>query len=137
VSRIVARGWATVELERAAAELTDHLTPGTTFEEASRSAILGARCMRGRARPAALAGKGEDADVDWIVLLEPDTEGRLAGYLARFGEGWAVTWTATDDPPGRLGPGVGPGPFGEECLADGSAAGGPFRVLLSAATIDP
>jgi hypothetical protein len=124
VTLAVARGWATVELERAAAVLTDRLVPGAVFEDAPRSTILGARCLRGRA---------ED---DWIVLLEPDTEGRLAGYLARFGEGWAVTWIVEDDDTQRLSPGYAAGPLGDERLAEGSSVGGPIRMMLSAATID-
>lgn len=138
MTRIIGRGWATVEIERAAAALADSLVTGTAFEEAPRSAILGACCLRGRARPAA-GGDRIDAgdDPDWIVLLEPDTEGRLAGYLARFGEGWAATWTLPDDPAGRLGHGLARGPLGDERLADGSPPVGPFRLLLSAATIDP
>jgi hypothetical protein len=132
VTRIIGRGWATVEIERAAAALADLLAPDVAFQESPRSAILGARCLRGRARPAA----GGDHP-DWIVLIEPDTEGRLAGYLARFGEGWAATWTVSDDPAGRLGHGLAQGPLGEERLAEGSPAAGPFRLLLSTATIDP
>ncbi len=132
----MARGWATVELERAAAALTGLLTPGAVFEEASRSAILGARCLRSRARGAA-ASDGVVDDADWIVLLEPDTEGRLAGHLARFGEGWAVTWTVGDGDGDRRRHGFTPGPLGEERLAEGRDIGGPFRLLLPAATIDP
>jgi hypothetical protein len=131
VTWVIGRGWATVEIDRAAAALADLLAPDGAFQEAPRSAILGARCLRGRSRPA-----GGD-DYDWIVLLEPDTEGRLAGYLARFGEGWAATWAVADDPVGRFGPRLARGPLGEERLADGSPPAGPFRLLLSAATIDP
>ncbi len=131
------RGWATVELERGAAELEDRLAPGAAFEMASRSAILGARCLRGRARRVEAENQDEDAGADWIVLLEPDTEGRLAGYLARFGEGWAATWAVADDDEERPGTGVAVGPLGEERLAGGGASGRPFRLLLSAATIDP
>ena len=133
MTRTVGRGWATVELERAAAELANRLAPDAAFEVASSSAILGARCLRGRADATNL---DEQADADWIVILEPDTEGRLAGYLARFGEGWAATWAVADHRAERLGPGVAPGPLGAERLAEGGAAGGPFRLLLSAATID-
>lgn len=138
MTRIIGRGWATVEIERAAATLADRLAHGTGFEEAPRSAILGARCLRGRARPPAGGDRTDDGDdPDWIVLLEPDTEGRLAGYLARFGEGWAATWTVLDDPAGRFGHGLVRGPLGDERLADGNPPVGPFRLLLSAATIDP
>ena len=133
MTRVVGRGWATVELERAAAELLVHLAPGAVFHEAARSVLLGARCLRGRARPAA---GDDDPDADWLVLLEPDTEGRLAASLARFGEGWVATWTGPDDGPRRPDAGGIPGPLGNERLADRTPVAGPFRVLLSAATID-
>ena len=136
MTRNVGRGWATVDLERAAADLADSLAPGAAFQEAARSAILGARCLRGRARQGDARDQDEDADADWIVILEPDTEGRLAGYLARFGEGWAASWAVADDHAERLRLRIAPGPLGEERLAQGGAAGGPFRLLLSAATID-
>lgn len=135
MTRVVGRGWATVELERAAAELADSLAPGAGFQGGARSALLGARCLLGRARAPDPIADDEDRP-DWIVLLEPDTEGRLAGYLARFGEGWVATWTQADDPLGQLGPDVAPGPLGPERLAEGTAVAGPFRLLLSAATID-
>ena len=72
------------------------------------------------------------------MLLEPDTEGRLAGYLARFGEGWAATWTLPADGTRDRRPRWIGGPLGEERLdeATTNATAGPFRLLLSAATID-
>lgn len=130
MTRVVGRGWATVDLERAAAELADRLAPGAGFEVAARSALLGARCLRGRAR-------SDDVIGGWIVLLEPDTEGRLAGYLARFGEGWAATWTVPADVTGDQRLRWAGGPLGDERLVEATATAGPFRLLLSAATIDP
>lgn len=130
MTRVVGRGWATVDLERAAAELADRLAPGAGFEVAARSALLGARCLRGRARSDGVIG-------GWIVLLEPDTEGRLAGYLARFGEGWAATWTVPADVTGDQRLRWAGGPLGDERLVEATATAGPFRLLLSAATIDP
>jgi hypothetical protein len=124
-----------VDLERAVTELAGSLPPGADFEAAPRSAILGARCIRGRALPAGPDADDEDRP-EWIVLLEPDTEGRLAGYLARFGEGWAATWTVADDETWGSGSGYAAGPLGDELLAQGTAVAGPFRLLLSAATID-
>lgn len=128
MSRLIGRGWATVELERAAGELADLLRPGMSFEEAPRSALLGARCLRGRARP------DGDPAADWIVLLEPDTEGRLAAFLARSGEGWAATWSG---PPAGWAerPGTS-GPLGEERLSGRIGVAGPYPLLLSTATID-
>jgi hypothetical protein len=127
VSPTVGRGWATVELDRSAGELAGLLDQGATFADAPRSALLGARCRVARAR-------ADEGGVRWIVLLEPDTEGRVAAFLARAGEGWAAAWDAVDPP----GPGRGVvGPLGEERLADGSPPAGPFRLRLAAATIEP
>jgi hypothetical protein len=129
VSRPLARGWATVEIDRAAVELADRLRPGAAFEPVERSAALGARCVRGAAVE----------DVEWIVLLEPDTEGRLAGYLARHGEGWAATWLAADEGDDRSAArgGMTPGPFGREWLEVDEPRAGPFRLRVSPATIEP
>jgi hypothetical protein len=136
--RIVGRGWATVELDRAAAERRGDLAPGAAFEPADRSAALGATCLRGRVA----GGDG------WIVLLEPDTEGPISGFLARHGEGWAATWVAadptadqtTDRPthqPTDQPPDLGPGPIGPETLEPGTPRFGPFRLRADAATIEP
>lgn len=121
----LAVGWATIELDRAARELDHLLAPGSRFEGAPSSVILGARCCAGRAAAGAELR---------IVLLEPETEGRLAASLARSGEGWAATWV--------LGPGVGaplrrlsvarPGPLGTERLALGGPAGAPYRLFVEA-----
>ena len=129
MNHVIGRGWATVDLDRAAAELAELLQPGASFTEAPRSALLGARCRRGRARR-----DGEMA-ADWIVLLEPDTEGRLAAFLARSGEGWAATWNS--QPAGWANRQGTPGPLGEERLSGRIGVAGPFPLLLSPATIDP
>jgi hypothetical protein len=80
----VAVGWATVELDRAEADLRaargDHGPTGPREIEPAvgiaADELLGARCRL----LASSAGPP-------IVLLEPSTEGRLAASLARFGEG--------------------------------------------------
>ncbi len=129
MSRTVARGWATIELERAVGELGGSLVAGTGFEPAEPSTALGARCL---VAPAA-DGNGT------IVLLEPDTEGRIAAFLARHGEGWAATWldAAVADRDVRLvATGAAtPGPFGPERLEPGSPSG-PFRLQVAPATIE-
>jgi hypothetical protein len=120
VTRPVGRGWATVELERAEGQVRDEAGADLRFEDAQRSALLGARCRRATA-----------PDGEWIVILEPDTEGRLAAFLARHGEGWAVTW--------EQGPGAGAGvagPLGQELLARDQPSRGPFRLVLTTATIE-
>ena len=138
MNRVVGRGWATVDLARAAVEMRHLLPPGVAFEAAERTDVLGARCRRARVdaregSAGADVAAVDEPDTDWIVLLEPDTEGRLAAFLARNGEGWAATWSFGVGPaaPGR------PGPLGPELLAPGQATHGPFRLVLTAATIEP
>jgi hypothetical protein len=121
LSRAVGRGWATVELDRAEAHVRDLLGGDLQFSDALRSTLLGARCRR-----------AATTDGEWIVLLEPDTEARLAASLARHGEGWAATWELGD----ATRPGT-PGPLGPEFLARDQPARGPFRLILTTATIEP
>ena len=66
---VLARGWATVELDRAAVELAGTLVPGTAFEPAAECVHLGAFCRIGW-----LAEPTEDGATR-IILLEPSTEG--------------------------------------------------------------
>lgn len=141
-ARPLAVGWATVELDRATADLAVALRlPGPEpFVAVRRSDALGAT-----ARLA--AGVGPDGGS--LVVLEPDTEGRLAGSLARLGEGPVAMWLAVD------GPGLGlealhgaglslspevDGPFGPERLVVGAGdVPGRHRLLVarSAGTIRP
>jgi hypothetical protein len=121
LNRPVGRGWATVELDRAEVEVGNAVGVDLRFADAERSRLLGARCRRA-AMP----------DGEWIVLLEPDAESRLAAFLARHGEGWAATWE-TDD---AAGAGI-PGPLGPELLARDQPVRGPFRLILTTATIEP
>lgn len=73
-------GWATVEHERAQSELD----PSGSWAELARDPALGARrWLR--------VADGATADPA-LVILEPDTEGRLAASLARFGETVAVAY---------------------------------------------
>jgi hypothetical protein len=126
----LAIGWATVELDRAAMELGHLLAPGTTFEEAPSSAILGGRCRIGSA--AGTPGVR-------IVLLEPDTEGRLAAALARAGEGWKATWVQDPgiDPGPRQVSRARPGPLGRERLLLGGPLAGPYRLFVEAVPSPP
>jgi hypothetical protein len=127
--RVLALGWATVELDRAARELAHLLAPGAAFDTAASSVLLGARS---RSAPAAEAGLR-------IVLLETETEGRLAAWLARSGEGWAVTWALA--PPSDTGSGAlsaaRPGPFGFERLRLGGGLAGPHRLVVEAVPSPP
>jgi hypothetical protein len=132
----IGRGWATVDLERAERDVPQVLGTKLRFVEATRSALLGARCRR-----------AEAPDGEWIVLLEADTEGRLAGFLARHGEGWAATWerhsTRDRRPTGASGEAGAQrslglaGPLGLELLRRDRPVRGPFRLVLMAATIEP
>ena len=137
----LAIGWATVELERAAGELSHLLSPGSTFLEAPSSVILGARCRVGLA--------ADDPNLR-IVLLEPETEGRLAATLARSGEGWKATWVAEPTAGGLVGAPVAgprgtgatlstarPGPFGIERLVLGGPLTGPHRLVVEAVPSPP
>jgi hypothetical protein len=125
MTQSIGRGWATIDHERAERQLRDLIADGRRFEDAPRSAVLGARCRRAQA-----------VDGPWIVLLEPDTEGRLTGFLARNGEGWAATWERAGR--GSINGSDQPidGPFGPESLEPGQPTNGPFRLIVTAATID-
>ncbi len=118
---IAAIGWATVELDRAETSLAADFQ--TTFEPADRDTLLGATVRR---------STGKEPR---ILLLEPDTEGRLAGALARHGEGPLALYLrgasgAQKEPPNTR---LGSGPFGPERLVlDGSPAG-PFLILVEPA----
>jgi hypothetical protein len=89
---LVAVGWATVDIERTAADLerTSNDIPGLAFGDPGEEPALGARALRTRV-----------GSID-LILLEPSTEGRLAGWLARNGEGVAALYvaltTGTDGP---------------------------------------
>ena len=130
---VVALGWATVDLERAAADHDRQLRRAARFVPVPRSETLGARCLATRTVPG--ADLGGRVLPDWLLLLEPDTEGRLAGYLARYGEGWAVTWLGPA--PESASAAGRPGPLGPERLVPDTPVNGPFRLRLAAATIEP
>ena len=128
---VLARGWATVELDRAAAELSPLLAPGAAFAPAPDCVHLGATCRVGR-----LAAPSDEAG-QWLVLMEPSTEGRLALTLARHGEGWCATWQ--DANPAEAAPASASrvGPLGSERLLLDGPASGPHRLVVAAATIAP
>ena len=127
---VLAAGWATVDLDRAAAELATLLAPGAAFEPAAPSEALGATC-----RIACSGGPPAPAPV--LVLLEPATEGRLAAALARHGEGWCATWEAVPTGGQAEGGPLRTGPLGPERIAPTSPRQGPFRMVVGAATIEP
>ena len=93
--RLVGIGWATVDIERTVAGL-----PGVDVRAAADDELLGARAWRTSSGPVAL------------VLLEPNTEGRLAAALARRGEGIAALYLVTAEPHRRRVPADGARPSG-------------------------
>lgn len=130
---LVAVGWATVDLDRAEAELKTWLgAPRPDPDEDGTEPHLGAR-TRVRAAPG-LPG-------DALVLSEPTTEGRLAAALARDGEGpyalylrprerlddWLRAARARQV---TVSAALG-GPFGPSVLAPGRQAAGPHVVLVA------
>jgi hypothetical protein len=129
--RLVGIGWGTVELERAAEELSNAFAsarlPAPDWAPAAREAHLGATAWVGstgwfgaEGPPRGLA----DPELPAVVLLEPDTEGRLAATLARFDEGVAAIYV--EAPPGAgAGEGSGAGADASPYPFDPTRLGGP------------
>jgi hypothetical protein len=115
-----ALGWATVELDRAEAELDPWLGPPAGGPPERLDPHLGAR-VRLRA--------GAGLPGTWTALAEPSTEGRTAASLARDGEGpFALYlrpaagidgWLAGAGRDAGSDAGPDPGPVGAATLADG------------------
>lgn len=141
---LVGIGWATVDAERAAIELASVL-PGSTppeagWEPADRDDLLGARASARTVhilpRLAGSVARAADGlrvpDPLTLVLLEPDTEGRLAAFLARNGEGVAAAYVRGSGETTLAGQrsGPAPGPLGPARLLVGSRPSGPSLVVL-------
>jgi hypothetical protein len=116
-------GWATVELDRAREELG---LAADAPETLPRDPHLGAHVRR------VTPPGGPPA-----LLLEPDTEGRLAATLARHGEGQHVTYLVVgrDAPTRAVVAGFAlstpePGPLGRQRLVLGGERFGPHVVLV-------
>jgi len=129
-----ARGWATVELDRAEREVSRAFARhgSALISDAPDDDLLEARCR--------LLGFGGSFRV---VLLEPSAEGRLAATLARFGEGFVALYVVVPDL-GRFGAASGlelsregRGPFGRQRLVAGGPAWGAHLLLTGndAATV--
>jgi hypothetical protein len=133
---IVGIGWATVELERAAEDLSSAFVragmPPPAWIPAPRDELLGASAWVSREW---WPTWGSD-DPPAIVLLEPDTEGRLAATLAMAGEGVGAIYVAPrpDAPPGAIDPArLGrptPGPLGSGRTVLARPAWGPHVIVL-------
>ena len=122
-------GWATVELDRAATELSS--SAGYTVARAEPDMLLGATARIGRRRSGG----------PLAVLLEPFTEGRLAAFLARHGEAPAALYLAPSEGGldallGALAAAgiptrAGTGPLGPAALVLGRPADEPQLVLVA------
>jgi hypothetical protein len=82
--RTVAEIWATVDLERALAQLRQGALGVSDPRAVLEDPLLGARVLL----------LPSDPDGRRIALAEPSTEGRLAATLARHGEGRVGTYLA-------------------------------------------
>jgi hypothetical protein len=126
--RVIGRGVATVDLdqaeERARATIAHRAITG-----APDDVLLGARCR------IVIVHQGPS-----LVLLEPNTEGRLAASLARYGQEPVVSYMTSvvqgDDVVGSaatagipLSPPT-PGPLGVSRLVLGGPAWGPHVILV-------
>jgi hypothetical protein len=127
--RIVALGWATVDLDAVRARIESDAGFGA-FDAAPRDDHLGAR--------AAVHRPGAESGEPIEILLEPDTEGRLAASLARHGEGFAAIWFSRPEdedlePPEGFG-GLADGPLGPARLMLG---GPPWALSVLLLESDP
>ncbi len=104
---VIALGVATVDRERAAAEL-----PGLAFRAVSDDELLGAYVLT------APLPSGRT-----LLLLEPSREGRLTAFLARHGEGLAALYVANHARGGAAR------------LAHGEAADEPVIVLVASPAV--
>lgn len=136
---LVGVAWATVELDRAEAELAEWLSPAagpSGVEGGTGDAIephLGAR-VRVRAT--------SDLPGRHVVLAEPATEGRLAASLARDGEGPCAlylrptggldTWLAGARAHEVAVSPAAAGPFGRSVLVPGATVAGPHVIVVEA-----
>ncbi len=127
-AEVAAVGWATVDLDRAEAELGAAFA--TTFEAAPRDALLGATVRRSaRTEPT-------------VLLLEPDTEGRLSGALARYGEGPVALYlrlaagATIPAPPAGFVTRAGSGPLGPARVVLSGSPWGPFLLFVESAPPD-
>jgi hypothetical protein len=133
IDDVVAIGWATVDRERFLADLA----PGPN-EELSRDAHLGAFTIR---HSATGPGQGAAGPGPQVLVLEPDTEGRLVATLVRNAEGPAAIYFAAHrgldafvaDARRRGAPvsSVQPGPFGPSVVLLGGPPWGPHLLVVA------
>lgn len=135
--------WATVDLERVLRDLG--LAP-TLAAATVDDPLLGARVLDlDEPVPAAIGAVVALAGRHRIVLAEPSTEGRLAAFLARHGEGPAGRYVGVALDLGAIATraaaaGIavsrpGTGPFGPEILVLGGRLGSPHLILVEVAAV--
>ena len=153
---LVGLGWCTVELERAELELDPWLGPRPSRTspgvELDRDGFLADEHLGARV----LLREGAGLPGEWMVLLEPSTEGRTAASLARDGEGPCAlylraasgldAWLDAARDGGVTASSQRDGPFGVQVLLAGSPAGPhvivtegrtPVSAAAEAGTISP
>jgi len=135
--------WATVDLERVLRELG--LEPGLAASTVD-DPLLGGRVLDlDEPVPAASGTVVGLAGARRIALAEPSTEGRLAAFLARHGEGpagryvgVALDLAAIATRAATAGMAVSrpaAGPFGPEVLVLGGRLGSPHLILVGVAAV--
>ena len=126
--RVIATGIATLDLDQAEERVRATIAH-RAISDAPDEVLLGARCR------IVIVEDGPS-----LVLLEPNTEGRLAASLARYGQEPVVSYMSSvvpgDDVVGsaaragiRLSP-MSPGPLGPSRLVLGGPAWGPHLILV-------
>jgi len=142
---LVGVGWATIELDRAEAELDKWLEPRAVPGGTPDGDDAGARADEPDADEPHLGARARRRGADSlpagsVVLLEPTTEGRLAASLARDGEGPCVlylepreglaAWRRAARARGVVTATVRQGPLGASSLLLGGAVAGPHLVVV-------
>ncbi|MBA2719897.1 MAG: hypothetical protein H0U52_11755 [Chloroflexi bacterium] len=128
-ARDIAAIWATVDLERTLGDLG--LDPALAIN-AVDDPLIGARIVS--------VDAAKEVANESIALAEPNTEGRLAGFLARHGEGPAGRYvalplgvaaiTARAAAAGIAVSSPANGPFGRAVLVVGGPASGSNLILV-------
>jgi len=125
--------WATVDLERTLVGLG--IDVDATSTRVMADTLLGARVV--------VVPSG--ADGSRLAIAEPATEGRLAAFLARHGEGAAGRYVVVSDDLGQARTRAGllgitvsrveDGPFGSSMLVLIGPASGPQLILCESAAV--
>lgn len=135
--------WATVDLERVLGELgLEPTLAGATVDDP----LLGGRVLAlDEPVPAAAGAVVGPMGARRIALAEPSTEGRLAAFLARHGEGPAGRYVGVALDPDAIalraaGAGIAVsrpeiGPFGREVIVLGGRLGSPHQILVEVAAV--